>query len=240
MREFNMLKKEKLNDRAQIVGYSVPNWTTRPFPDKKTHTGQYCILQKIDKKVHFDDLYRFFGPESNSETWTYLSLNHFKNRDTFWNYLTKIEHEKQSIYYAIVDKSTQKVLGSFALVAIDQENGSVEIGYVIYSDSMKKTKIATEAQFLLMTYVFDQLGYRRYVWMCDDCNEASKHAATRLGFSFEGIFRNMWVYKNRNRDTAWFSITDYEWPSIKNRMEKWLNKSNFDNEGIQKNKLTDM
>ena len=186
-----MNTKKNVNKLNQLVGHAIFDWFPRDFPNKEKIVGEFCVLEKVDKNKHFNDLYELFGPTSNPRTWTYLSLNASQNREEFWNHLVKIENNNQETHYAILDKKEKKVLGSFALVEIDQENGSVEVGYVIYSDKLKKTRMATEAQFLLMKYVFDELGYRRYVWMSDSLNEDSKKAAKRLGFSFEGIFRNM-------------------------------------------------
>lgn len=234
-----MREQKSKNEYNQPIGFAVADWSPKTFPSKKLIVGRWCLLEKISNVKHFDDMYKFWGPTSNPETWTYLSLSPFLNRNSFQQYLIELENNMAEQHYAIIDKITKKTIGSFALVAIDQINGSLEVGYVIYSDELKKTRIATEAQFLLMKYIFEELGYRRYVWMCDSYNAASRRSASRLGFSFEGISRNMWVYKGRNRDTAWYSMTDYDWPRLKPRFEGWLNESNFYDGGFQKKKITE-
>jgi RimJ/RimL family protein N-acetyltransferase len=123
---------------------------------------------------------------------------------------------------------------------IDPANGVIEVGNIKYSSALQRTPLATEAMFLLMRYVFDNLGYRRYEWKCDALNAPSRSAALRLGFTYEGIFRQAVIYKGRNRDTAWFSITDQEWPAIKGAYEAWLAPSNFDAGGKQKTRLADL
>ena len=143
-------------------------------------------------------------------------------------------------YYAIVDKDSGKALGTFSLMRIDQANRVIEVGAVTYSPALQKTRMATEAQYLLARYVFEDLGYRRYEWKCDALNQASRKAAERLGFTYEGCFRQAVVYKGRTRDTDWLSIIDQEWPAIKQRLEAWLDPSNFDANGQQKQSLREM
>lgn len=135
--------------------------------------------------------------------------------------------------YAIVDITTDKAIGTFSLMRIDAANGAIEVGFVAFSALLKRTPIATEAHFLLMGYVFDTLQYRRYEWKCDSLNAPSRAAAERLGFCFEGIFRQAVVYKGRTRDTAWFSVIDSEWPALKHRFMAWLAKDNFTSDGKQ-------
>lgn len=143
-------------------------------------------------------------------------------------------------HFAIVDIESGKALGTIALMRIDNTQGVIEVGYVIYSDELKKTRIATEAQFLLADYIFNDLGYRRYEWKCDALNYPSIDAALRLGFTFEGIFRQAMVYKGRNRDTAWLSIIDREWPSKRHKFVSWLSDQNFNEKGKQKISLNEL
>ena len=123
---------------------------------------------------------------------------------------------------------------------MDPTNGVIEVGFVTFSPLLKRTPISTEAQYLLMAHVFDELGYRRYEWKCDSLNAPSRAAAERLGFKFEGIFRQATVYKGRNRDTAWFSILDTEWPAQKQAFQAWLAAENFDEQGQQRKSLGDL
>lgn len=139
-----------------------------------------------------------------------------------------------------MDKQTQRAIGTFSLMRIDPANRVIEVGAVIYSSQLQRSRIATEAQYLLACYVFEELKYRRYEWKCDSLNERSRRAAERLGFTFEGIFRQAQVYHHRNRDTAWYSMLDSEWKIIKKRLEAWLNPDNFDEQGKQKQRLQDI
>ena len=232
-----MKEKTQCNQYNQPIGYPVNNWAKRNYPKKIILEGSYCRLEKIDPIKHLDDLYHVYGPESNPQNWTYLPMASFENKIEFSAYLTSISQSQDPFHYAIIDKISDKALGTVALMRIDADHGTIEVGFVIYSDQLKKTRIATEAQYLLACYALDELGYRRYEWKCDALNEPSKHAALRLGFVFEGIFRNATVYKERNRDTAWFSIIESEWPKRKARIASWLSFSNFNEHGEQKRRL---
>lgn len=229
------MKKVKKNKYNQPIGYSVKDWSKREVPAKGLLEGTYCRLEKIDPEKHFSDLYKIYGPKSNPETWTYLPMEAFKNEHDFLEHLTVISQSQEFVQYAIIDKTSGKALGTLAFMRIDEQQGSIEVGYVIYSDELKRTRIATEAQYLLACYAIDELGYRRYEWKCDALNEPSRNAAVRLGF----VFRNAVVYKERNRDTAWFSIIDSEWEKNKLRLEAWLSETNFTAEGKQKRRLED-
>lgn len=162
-----------------------------------------------------------------------MPFSQFENKEEFGAFFQELLESKDPYYLAIIDQSTEKVVGCFSLMRIDTRNRVIEMGWVIYSDSLQKTKLATEAQYLVMTYVFEDLCYRRYEWKCDSLNEASRRAAERLGFTYEGTFRQAVIYKNRNRDTNWYSIIDKEWSEKKSRLEAWLDDSNFDANGKQ-------
>ena len=142
-------------------------------------------------------------------------------------------------YYAIVDKESGKALGTFALMRINRGSRVIEVGSVTYSPQLKRTRLATEAQYLLARYVFEELEYRRYEWKCDALNQPSRYAAERLGFIYEGTFRQAVVYKGRNRDTDWLAMIDKDWPAVKIRLEKWLSPDNFDENGQQIKALSD-
>lgn len=138
----------------------------------------------------------------------------------------------------MIDRATNRAVGTLALMRIDPANGVIEVGSVTFSPLLKRTPASTEAQYLLMKYAFDTLGYRRYEWKCDDLNAPSRKAAVRLGFRYEGTFRQAIVYKGRNRDTAWYSIVDGEWPAVAAAFEAWLSPDNFDTQGSQRQSLT--
>ena len=144
------------------------------------------------------------------------------------------------LHYTVIDLATGKAVGTLALMRIDRANGVIEVGHVTYSPRLKRTRIATEAMFLLMSHVFDDLGYRRFEWKCDSLNGPSRTAALRYGFTFEGIFRQAIVYRQRNRDTAWFSMLDGEWPALRPCYARWLDAGNFDAQGQQIERLADL
>ncbi|MEX2803818.1 GNAT family N-acetyltransferase [Streptococcus sp. H31] len=217
------------NDFQQAIGH----FTQGSYPQIDRLTGYYTIVEPVSVEDHLDDAYRFYGPDSVPEQWTYLPIDGFKDIKTFQTYFEMMETSRDPYYLAIKDKATQKVLGTFSLMRIDTKNRLAEMGWVLYSPQLKQSRQATEAQFLVMAYVFDVLHYRRYEWKCDSLNHASVHAAKRLGFQYEGTFRKAAVYKQRSRDTAWFSMIDDDWHSMKAKFEKWLLPTNFDDQGRQ-------
>jgi len=141
------------------------------------------------------------------------------------------------LFHAIIDVKAGKAVGVASYLRIEPSVGVIEVCHIHYSPLIQKTPAATEAMYLMMKRVFDELGYRRYEWKCDALNEGSRKAARRLGFTFEGVFRQATIYKGRNRDTAWFSVIDKEWPTLKNAFENWLKPANFDVEDRQKTSL---
>ena len=154
--------------------------------------------------------------------------------------LKQMIERKDRFYYAIIDKATGKALGTFSLMRIDQANRVIEVGAVTFSPALKHTRMGTEAQFLLARYVFEELNYRRYEWKCDALNLPSRKAAERLGFIYEGTFRQAVIYKGRTRDTDWLSMIDKDWPKVKDRLEIWLSPENFDKNGRQYKSLREL
>lgn len=209
------------------------NYTEGKMPSLERVEGAYSIVEKLSVEKHARDLYDVFGPHSQAQDWTYLALEPFDDYDKFLETLTQMERSTDPYYLTIIDKKTNRAIGSFAYMRIDFENRAMEIGWVVYSDLLKRSRVATEAQYLAMKYVFEELHYRRYEWKCDHLNRPSHNAALRLGFTYEGMFRNAAVYKGRTRDTDWFSIIDSEWPKRKKRLELWLSPQNFDATGKQ-------
>jgi len=221
------------NDFGQEVGETIEGYKTPLLPLKTSIKGKFCTLEKMSAN-HFDDLYNnVYGPGSPDKQWTYLPIEKFTNKQDFEVYLARLITAKDPYFWVIVDNESAEALGCFSLMRINTEQSSIEVGYVMYSEKLKQTRSATEAQFLLAQYVFEELGYRRYEWKCDDLNTPSRKAALRLGFQYEGTFRQALVYKGRNRDTAWFSMLDREWPRVKESFERWLKESNFDEYGNQ-------
>lgn len=218
------------NQFGQPVGDTLSNWSPRAVPSDVTLLGRFCRLEPLNDS-HADDL---FAAYSDERDWTYMSIGPFADVTAYRAYVASRGDDPKH-FAVIVDG---KAVGTTALMRIDAEHGVIEVGCVTFSPLMKQTRASTEAHFLFMTYVFDTLKYRRLEWKCDALNEPSRRAALRLGFSFEGIFRNATIYKGRTRDTAWFSMIDSEWPDRKRAFTEWLADDNFDSEGRQKKSLT--
>lgn len=222
-----------LNSFNQPIGEALPDFCAGELPNVQVLEGQYCRLEKLSVEKHLADLTALYGSDSPAEMWTYLPCEAAGDKAAVKQWLSELERSADPYYFSIIDKQRNKTVGTFALMRIDPANRVAEMGWVIYSPELKRSRIATEAQFLVMNYVFDTLQYRRYEWKCDSLNQPSINAAKRLGFVFEGIFRNAVVYKGRNRDTAWFSMLPNEWLAMKPKFERWLDTSNFDENGKQ-------
>ncbi len=174
---------------------------------------------------------------AHESLWLYMPDGPFLERQAFDENMRSREASEDPLFYAIVDRHTGVAVGRAALMRIDPGNRVIEVGNIMYSPALQRTRGATEAMYLLARYVFEDLGYRRYEWKCNALNEPSRRAALRLGFSFEGIFRQHMIVKGRNRDTAWYSMLDSEWPARKHEFERWLDDANFDSQGVQKTPL---
>jgi RimJ/RimL family protein N-acetyltransferase len=228
------------NEYGQPIGAPVPGWTSRPLPSKETFEGTFCRLERLSAARHADDLYEAYRTAADDRDWTYLTIGPFKEIDAYRRHAEAAERSADPRHYAVIDKKTGKAVGTLALMRMEPNSGVIEVGFVTFSPLLKRTPISTEAQFLLMAYAFDELGYRRYEWKCDSLNGPSRAAAERLGFTFEGIFRQVVVYRGRNRDTAWFSILDKEWPALKQAFVAWLSPENFDEQGQQHASLSEL
>ncbi|WP_319497611.1 GNAT family protein [uncultured Cohaesibacter sp.] len=229
-----------VNQYGQPIGDALPDWSARPRPGDVVLTGQHCRLEPLDADRHGRDLYEAYATAPDGRDWTYMAGGPFLCRDGFDAYLRAAAQSPDPKHYAIIDLALGKAVATFSLMRIDPANGVIEVGNVAFSPLLKQKTAATEAQFLLMGYVFGDLGYRRYEWKCDSLNAPSRKAAERLGFSFEGIFRQAIIYKGRSRDTAWFSIIDKEWPLLKEAFELWLAPDNFDAGNRQTRRLEDI
>ncbi|CAG9256971.1 Protein N-acetyltransferase, RimJ/RimL family [Paraburkholderia unamae] len=227
----------RLNEYQQPVGEPVTAWQPRERPARVTIEGQFCRIEPIDLERHAADLYEAYCEAPDGRDWTYLFAEPFADFAAFREYLAKAAASGDPFHYAVIDRASGRAVGTFALMRIEPVHGVIEVGSVTFSPRLKQTPISTEAQYLLMRYVFDDLGYRRYEWKCDSLNAPSRKTALRLGFQFEGIFRQAIVYKGRNRDTAWFAVIDKDWPLVKQAFETWLSPDNFDADGKQRASL---
>jgi RimJ/RimL family protein N-acetyltransferase len=228
------------NHLGQPVGFPLPNWTSPPpSPPHRAMQGRYCRLEPLQPDDHAKDLFAVFALDVEGKDWTYLTYGPFVSEAEFRTMLEADCASDDWLTFTIIDQASGKPYGVASYLRVAPAAGSIEVGGIHYSQPLKKTCAATEAMYLLMKNVFD-LGYRRYEWKCDALNAPSRAAAQRLGFSFEGVFRQALVYKGRNRDTAWYSVIDAEWPALRPIIEKWLDPANFDAQGRQQLLLSDM
>ena len=218
------------------MGYRV-KFIKAKFPSKKRLIGKYCYLEPVNVKKHSKDLFKNFSKDKKGIDWIYMPQGPFKNEISLKKYLKNKNLTGNPFFYTIYSKRLKTFCGLASYLRIKPRIGTIEVGYITYAKNLQKTVEATEAMFLMMKNAFDKLGYRRYEWKCDNLNERSKKAALRLGFKFEGIFRQATIYKNRNRDTAWYSIIDKEWKKHKKKYLTFLKKSNFTDKLKQKRKL---
>lgn len=230
----------RANEYGQPVGEPVPGWKARPMPGDITLEGLYCQLEPLNAERHTGDLFAAYRVASDHRHWTYLFSGPFDTAADYRRYAEEAARGIDPRHYAVIDRKTGKAVGTLALMRIEPKHGVIEVGAVMFSPLLQRTPMSTEAQFLLMAYVFDTLGYRRYEWKCDSLNAPSRKTAERLGFTFEGIFRQAIVYKGRNRDTAWYSILDTEWPRLRQSFQRWLAPANFDAQGMQRKSLTEV
>jgi len=184
-------------------------------------------------------LYASYQQDPEGRNWTYLPVEPPKDLDSYRQWLKEIAAKDDPLFHAILDIDTDQAIGIASLMRIEPSAGVIEVGHINFSPRLQGTTAATEAMFLLMRRVFDELGYRRYEWKCDSLNEPSCRAAERFGFTYEGTFRQHWIVKGRNRDTSWFSILDSEWPKLRSAFEAWLSPDNFTDDGEQKRRLAD-
>jgi RimJ/RimL family protein N-acetyltransferase len=232
---------QKKNEYGQPIGPAVEAWTERARPARTPMEGRYCRLDAVNVATDADELFRAYMQAPDGRDWTYLFAERPETRSAFGAYLDKVAASNDPLHYTIralgAGGGDGTAVGTAALMRIEPVHGVIEVGSITYSPQLKQTRAGTEAMFLMMRRAFDELGYRRYEWKCDSLNAPSRAAAKRYGFTYEGIFRQAIVYKGRSRDTAWFSITDGEWPLVHAAFEGWLAPGNFDAEGRQKRSL---
>ena len=210
------------------IGNKV-NFKNAKLPSKKKLIGRYCQLEPINIKKHSNDLFKNFSLNKDNFDWVYMPLGPFKSLFLFKKYLKNFCLNKDPFFYVIYSKKLKKYSGLASYLRIKPEIGTIEVGWLTYAPNLQRTVEATEAMYLMMKNAFENLGYRRYEWKCDNLNQKSKRSALRLGFKFEGVFRQATIYKKRNRDSAWFSIIDKEWKQCKIKFQSYLKRSNFDN-----------
>ncbi|MBB1200422.1 N-acetyltransferase [Enterobacteriaceae bacterium 89] len=220
------------NQFGQPVGTALPDWQPRQHPQRETLEGRLCRLEPLAVH-HADALFAAYQLAEDTRSWTWLLREPDSTAQEYKNWVASVVELQDPIHFAVIDKQTGQPVGTLALMRIDSKNGVIEVGHVHFSPLLSRTPMSTEAQWLLMRYAFDQLGYRRYEWKCNSLNEPSRRAALRMGFQYEGRFRQALVIKGHNRDTDWFSIIDSEWPLVDWAMQKWLAAENFSSDGRQ-------
>ena len=229
----------EVNALGQAVGFSVEGWTPPPVPPLVPMAGRTCRLEPLDVTRHAAGLHEANRLGEDGRNWAYLPYGPFETFDAYQAWLTSVASKSDPQFHTIVDLATGAPAGVASYLRIDPDAGSIEVGHIKYSPRLQRTVAATEAMYLMMRRAFE-LGYRRYEWKCNALNAPSRAAAQRLGFSYEGIFRQARVDKGRNRDTAWYAMIDREWPAINRAFQRWLDPSNFDAEGRQRTSLSEL
>jgi RimJ/RimL family protein N-acetyltransferase len=226
---------------SRPVNSNPVNFSTRAFPERRVLTGSVVQLEPLDPVRHGDALYRA-GHDNDAalRSWEYLPWGPFPSEDAMREQFRKFAASPDLVYFAICDRTTSEAFGKATYLDIHPEAGAIEIGGIWFAPKYQRTLAATEAIFLLLAYAMDDLGYRRMQWRCNARNAKSRAAARRLGFRFEGIWFNHMIVKGLNRDTAWYSILDSEWPAVRASIRAWLDAANFNAAGNQQKSLSSM
>ena len=199
--------------------------------------GRFSTVLPLDPERHAAELFAAYSDDREGRLWTYLPRGPYASLDEFRAYADAACRSDDPLVHAIIDNSTGAAVGTASYMRIEPAVGVIEVGSITYSPRLQRTPAATEAMYLMMRRVFDELGYRRYEWKCDSLNAPSRAAAARLGFCYEGLFRQASLTRGRNRDTSWFSVIDSEWPQLRAAFERWLDPANFDRDGTQRQSL---
>lgn len=213
--------------------------TPRPRPERTVLEGRYARLEPASLERHHATLLEAYHAPGAAERFRYL-FDDVPTAEALEAWFGSVARSQDPLFYAVVDKATGRCEGRQALMRIVPEHGVIEVGSIFWGASIARTRVATEALYLFAAHVFEGLGYRRFEWKCDALNEPSRRAALRFGFVFEGVFRQHMVVKGRNRDTAWFSMLDREWPALRTAYERWLDPGNFGADGAQRERLSDL
>lgn len=223
----------------QPVGESLPGWAPPVRPPREPWGGRFCRLEPLDPARHAADLHAAFRVDRTGRLWTYLPYGPFAAEADYRLWVARVHAGEDPLFFAIFDVATRRALGVAAYLRIDPANGVIEIGHLAFASALQRTTAATEALCLLVGRAF-KLGYRRVEWKCDALNAPSRAAAERLGFVYEGTFRQAAVVKGRNRDTAWFAVIDRDWPRLRAGYERWLAPDNFDADGRRRRSLAEL
>lgn len=217
---------------------ALPGWSPRPRPERRVFAGRHVRLEPLDI-AHAPALHAAFSADTTGTLWDWMSVGPFADAAAYAAWVGPASQGADPLFFTVfdLDRADAPAVGVMSLMRIDPGNGVVEVGSITFAPALQRRRAATEAQFLLMRHAFDDLGYRRYEWKCNALNAPSRAAALRLGFRYEGLFRNHMVIKGKNRDTTWFAITAEDWPTVRAGFETWLSPDNFDADGHQKKSL---
>lgn len=218
----------------------LSHWTPRPPPSTSPMEGRFVRLEKLDPAKHADGLFDASAQPDGEERFRWLPDLVPTDRTEFHKWVEQVAASEDPLFFAVIDKATGKVAGRQTFMRMDPANGVAEIGHIYWGPLVSRKPAATEALFLFARHIFDDLGYRRFEWKCNNENLPSKRAATRFGFRPEGVFHQHLIVKGRNRDTAWFAMLDKDWTSLKPTYEAWLAADNFDEAGAQRRKLEEL
>jgi RimJ/RimL family protein N-acetyltransferase len=228
-----------VNELGQTLGFRVDGWTPPAAPPREAIDGRTCRLEPLDAAHHGSGLHSANLLDTDHRNWTYLPYGPFQRLDDYLGWLRSVAGKDDPQFHAIVNRATGQAVGVASYLRIEPAAGSIEVGHINYSPLLQRTVAATEAMYLMMRRAFE-LGYRRYEWKCNALNAPSRAAAQRLGFSYEGVFRQARVDKGRNRDTAWYAAIDREWPALDSAFRRWLDPVNFDAQGRQRTSLSEL
>jgi len=228
-----------MNDFGQPVGALIPGWMLPAPPAHVLMAGRSCRVEPLRVADHAASLFAAFTVDGGDAGWTYLPYGPFAGPADFEAWLNRTCLSDDPLFFAIVDADSGHAVGMASYLNIKPIHGTIEMGHVHFAREMQRSRVATEAMYLMMQHAF-AAGYRRYEWKCDVHNARSRRAARRFGFSYEGIFRQHMVVRGRSRDSAWFACVDGEWPSLKSAYETWLDDANFDADGNQLQSLADL
>ncbi|MEL6290343.1 MAG: GNAT family protein [Pseudomonadota bacterium] len=230
--------EHEVNALGQPIGALVDGWKTPDRPSAEPMVGHYCRLERLDADRHAASLWEGACLDPEGRNWTYSPPNMPADEAGMHVLVANQAKSTDPYYFAICDLETGEALGWATFMRIDPDAGSIEVGSIHYTPKLQRQRAGTEAMFLMMQRAFDELGYRRYEWKCHALNAPSRAAALRYGFTFEGIHRQAMLLRGRNRDTAWYSILDREWPRVRQALKSWLSDDNFDEAGLQKRSLS--
>lgn len=220
-----------------VTGAGLAGWTAPPWPGAGPLIGRHARLDRLDADAHAAHLFSAFA--GRDDLWDYMPYGPFHSAAAYHRWAKEAVSARDPVFWAIIPEGLTHPAGVAAFLRITPDHGTIEVGHICLSPALQRTRAATEAMFLMMDWAFSH-GYRRFEWKCNAQNLPSRRAAQRLGFSYEGLFRQHMVIKGRNRDSAWYSIIDGEWPALREAYAAWLSPANFDGAGRQRERLADL